>query len=181
MRDKYTSFDIATALEALKWDAKKVSAADIAARPWRLATESAPYLSINGLEIRRCLHTERGVNVATTGHLDPVDLAAARDAIARRDTTREAGPRTGWPGMIRAFRSGNASSSDGVNAVAPSSAWTRASVWPRVLERTWLTSLVASFPQARGAYATRGGWMRYFTRYRCCLHSLLHPECEGRR
>jgi hypothetical protein len=181
MRDKYTSFDIATVLEALKWDATKVSAADIAARPME-ARDGVGALPVDQRAGDQALspHRARGQR-GHHGHLDPVDLAAVRDAIARRDTTREAGPRTGRPEMIRAFRSGNASSSDGVNAVAPSSAWTRASVWPRVLERTWLTSLLASFPQARGAYATRGGGMRYFTRYRCCLHSLLHPECEGRR
>ena len=46
--------------------------------------------SINGLEIRRYLQIEHGVKVATTGHKYPVDPAAVRDAIARRETTREA-------------------------------------------------------------------------------------------
>ena len=82
--------DIATVLGADRWDAEKVPAADIPARLRRLAPEWAAYRSINGLEIRRYLHTEHGVKVATTGHKYPVDPAAVRDAIARRDTTRDA-------------------------------------------------------------------------------------------
>ena len=78
--------DIATVLGAGRWDAEKVPAADIPARLRRLAPEWGPYRSINGLEIRRYLHTEHGIKVATTGHKYPVDPAAVRDAIARRDT-----------------------------------------------------------------------------------------------
>jgi len=82
--------DIATVLGANRWDAEKVPAADIPARLRKLAPEWGPYRSINGLEIRRYLHTEHGIKVATTGHKYPVDPAAVRDAIARRDATREA-------------------------------------------------------------------------------------------
>jgi len=81
--------DIATVLGADRWDAEKVPAADLPARLRRLAPEWGPYRSINGLEIRRYLHTEHGIKVATTGHKYPVDPAAVRDAIARRDTTHE--------------------------------------------------------------------------------------------
>jgi S-DNA-T family DNA segregation ATPase FtsK/SpoIIIE len=56
----------------------------------KLAPDWAAYRSINGLEIRRYLQIEHGVKVATTGHKYPVDPAAVRDAIARRETTREA-------------------------------------------------------------------------------------------
>ena len=82
--------DIATVLGADRWDAEKVPAADIPARLRKLAPDWGPYRSINGLEIRRYLHTEHGVKVATTGHKYPVDPAAVRDAIARRDATGEA-------------------------------------------------------------------------------------------
>ena len=82
--------DIATVLGADRWNAEKVPAADIPARLRKLAPDWTPYRSINGLEIRRYLQTEHGVKVATTGHKYPVDPAAIRDAIARRDATREA-------------------------------------------------------------------------------------------
>ena len=82
--------DIATVLGADRWNAEKVPAADIPARLRTLAPDWAPYRTINGLEIRRYLETEHGVKVATTGHKYPVDPAAIRDAIARRDATREA-------------------------------------------------------------------------------------------
>ena len=82
--------DIATVLGADRWNAEKVPAADIPARLRKLAPDWTPYRSINGLEIRRYLQTEHGVKVATTGHKYPVDAAAIRDAIARRDATREA-------------------------------------------------------------------------------------------
>ena len=90
MREKDTSFDIATVLEAQKWDAEKVPAADIPARLRRLAPEWMPYRSINQLEIRRYLQTGYGLKVATTGHKYPVDPAAVRDAIGCRDAIREA-------------------------------------------------------------------------------------------
>ena len=45
--------------------------------------------AINGLQIRDYLDTEHGVKVATTGHKYPVDPAAIRDAITRRDATRD--------------------------------------------------------------------------------------------
>ena len=82
--------DIATVLGADRWNGEKVPAADIPARLRKLAPDWAPYRSINGLGIRRYLQTEHGVKVATTGHKYPVDPAAVRDAIARRDATREA-------------------------------------------------------------------------------------------
>jgi DNA segregation ATPase FtsK/SpoIIIE, S-DNA-T family len=55
-----------------------------------LAPDWMPYRSITGLEIRRYLETEHGVKVATTGRRYPVDPAAIRDAIARRDAGRDA-------------------------------------------------------------------------------------------
>ena len=64
-------------------------AADIPARLRSLAPDWAPYRSINGLEIRRYLDAEHGVKVATTGRRYPVDPGAIRDAIARRDATRD--------------------------------------------------------------------------------------------
>jgi S-DNA-T family DNA segregation ATPase FtsK/SpoIIIE len=82
--------DVATVLGADRWDAEKVPAADIPARLRKLAPDWAPYRSINGLEIRRYLQTEHGVKVATTGHKYPVDPAAIRDALGRREATREA-------------------------------------------------------------------------------------------
>jgi S-DNA-T family DNA segregation ATPase FtsK/SpoIIIE len=60
------------------------------ARLRSLAPEWAPYRSINGLEIRRYLDAEHGVKVATTGRRYPVDPGVIRDAIARRDATRDA-------------------------------------------------------------------------------------------
>ena len=54
-----------------------------------LAPDWAPYRTINGLQIRHYLDTEHGVKVATTGHKYPVDPAAIRDAITRRDATRD--------------------------------------------------------------------------------------------
>ena len=81
--------DIATVLGADRWDAEKVPAADIPARLRTLAPDWAPYRTINGLQIRRYLDTEHGVKVATTGHKYPVDPAAIRDAITRRDAARD--------------------------------------------------------------------------------------------
>jgi S-DNA-T family DNA segregation ATPase FtsK/SpoIIIE len=82
--------DVATVLGAQRWDAQKVPAADIPARLRSLAPDWAPYRMINGLQIRRYLDTEHGVKVATTGRKYPVDPAAIRDAVARRDTARDA-------------------------------------------------------------------------------------------
>ena len=82
--------DLATVLEAHRWDAPKVPAADLPARLRALAPDWAPYRTINGLQIRHYLETEHGVKVATTGHKYPVDPAAIRDAITRRDATRDA-------------------------------------------------------------------------------------------
>jgi S-DNA-T family DNA segregation ATPase FtsK/SpoIIIE len=87
--------DIATVLAADRWDAPKVPAADIPARLRTLAPDWAPYRSINGLDIRRYLHAEHGVKVATTGHKYPVDPAAVRDAVARRNAARNV---NGGPG-----------------------------------------------------------------------------------
>jgi S-DNA-T family DNA segregation ATPase FtsK/SpoIIIE len=81
--------DLATVLQAQRWDAPKVPAADIPARLRTLAPDWAPYRAINGLQIRHYLETEHGVKVATTGHKYPVDPAAIRDAVTRRDTTRD--------------------------------------------------------------------------------------------
>jgi S-DNA-T family DNA segregation ATPase FtsK/SpoIIIE len=80
--------DIATVLGVDRWDGPKVPAADIPARLRTLAPDWAAYRSISGLEIRRYLHTEHGVKVATTGHKYPVDPAVVRDAIDRRDAAR---------------------------------------------------------------------------------------------
>jgi len=77
--------DLATVLEAHRWDAPKVPAADIPARLRGLAPDWAPYRAINGLQIRQYLETEHGVKVATTGHKYPVDPAAIRVAVIRRD------------------------------------------------------------------------------------------------
>jgi S-DNA-T family DNA segregation ATPase FtsK/SpoIIIE len=54
-----------------------------------LAPDWAPYRTINGQQIRHYLDTEHGVKVATTGHKYPVDPAAIRDAITRRNTARD--------------------------------------------------------------------------------------------
>ncbi len=81
--------DLATVLQAQRWDAPKVPAADIPARLRALAPDWAPYRAINGLQIRHYLDAEHGVKVATTGHKYPVDPAAIRDAITRRDATRD--------------------------------------------------------------------------------------------
>ena len=77
--------DIAAVLDADQWDASKVPAADIPARLRTLAPDWAPYRTINGLQIRRYLEAEHGVKVPTTGRRYPVDPAAIREAIARRD------------------------------------------------------------------------------------------------
>ncbi len=81
--------DIATVLGVKRWDAEKAPAADIPARLRSLAPDWAPYRTINGLQIRRYLATEHGVKVATTGRKYPVDPAAIRDAVARRDAARD--------------------------------------------------------------------------------------------
>ena len=81
--------DIAAVLDVDRWDAEKVPAADIPARLRSLAPDWAPYRSINGLEIRRYLDAEHGVKVATTGRRYPVDPGVIRDAITRRDATRD--------------------------------------------------------------------------------------------
>ena len=83
--------DIATVLDAGRWDAEKVPAADIPARLRELAPDWAPYRTINGPQIRRYLD-EHGVKVPTTGRRYPVDPATVRDAIARRNTTTTGGP-----------------------------------------------------------------------------------------
>jgi hypothetical protein len=75
--------DIATVLEVDRWNMEKVPAADIPARLRTLAPGSAPYRSINGLEIRRYLETAHGVKVPATGHKYPVAPAAIREAILR--------------------------------------------------------------------------------------------------
>ena len=76
--------DLAAVLDAYRPDAEKVPAADIPARLRELAPDWVPYRTINGLQIRRYLD-EHGVKVPTTGRRYPVDPAAIRDAIARRD------------------------------------------------------------------------------------------------
>ena len=81
--------DLATVLEAQRWDAPKVPAADIPARLRALAPDWAPYRAINGLQIRQYLEIEHGVKVATTGHKYPVDPGAIRDAISRREATSD--------------------------------------------------------------------------------------------
>jgi S-DNA-T family DNA segregation ATPase FtsK/SpoIIIE len=81
--------DLATVLHADRWDAPKVPAADLPARLRTLAPDWMPYRTITGLQIRDYLHTEHGVKVATTGHKYPVDPAAIRDAITRRDAARD--------------------------------------------------------------------------------------------
>jgi DNA segregation ATPase FtsK/SpoIIIE, S-DNA-T family len=77
--------DIATVLDAYRWDSPKVPAADIPARLRTLARDWTPYQTINGPQIRRYLDTEHGLKVPTTGRRYPVDPAAIRDAIIRRD------------------------------------------------------------------------------------------------
>ena len=79
--------DIATVLGVDRPDAPKVPAADIPARLRTLAPDWGHYRTINGLDIRRYLAAEHGVKVATTGRKYPVDPAAIRDAIARRDAS----------------------------------------------------------------------------------------------
>ena len=91
--------DIATVLDAYRWDSPKVPAADIPARLRTLAPDWAPYQTINGPQIRRYLDTEHGLKVPTTGRRYPVDPAAIRDAITRRDTTHDpASDPAGGPG-----------------------------------------------------------------------------------
>jgi S-DNA-T family DNA segregation ATPase FtsK/SpoIIIE len=80
--------DIATVLGADRWGVEKVPAADLPARLRTLAPDWPPYRTINGLGIRAYLADEHGIKVATTGHKYPVDPAAIREAIARRDATR---------------------------------------------------------------------------------------------
>jgi S-DNA-T family DNA segregation ATPase FtsK/SpoIIIE len=80
--------DIAAVLDAGRWDAPKVPAADIPARLRRLAPDWVPYRSITGLDLRRYLQAEHGVKVPTTGHKYPVDPAVIRDALTRRDAAR---------------------------------------------------------------------------------------------
>jgi DNA segregation ATPase FtsK/SpoIIIE, S-DNA-T family len=82
--------DLAAVLQAHRWDAPKVPAADLPARLRTLAPDWAPYRTINGLQIRHYLEDEHGVKVATTGHRYPVDPAAIRDALTRRDAARDA-------------------------------------------------------------------------------------------
>jgi DNA segregation ATPase FtsK/SpoIIIE, S-DNA-T family len=77
--------DIAAAIHADRWDAPKVPAADIPARLRSLAPDWAPYRTINGPQIRRYLDVEHGLKVPTTGRRYPVDPAAIRESIARRD------------------------------------------------------------------------------------------------
>jgi DNA segregation ATPase FtsK/SpoIIIE, S-DNA-T family len=77
--------DIAAVLGVDRWNAEKVPAADIPARLRTLAPDWAPYRTINGLQIRHYLDTEYGVKVATTGRKYPVDPAAIRDAVSRRN------------------------------------------------------------------------------------------------
>jgi len=89
--------DIATVLGVERWDAEKVPAADIPARLRKLAPDWAPYRAISGLDIRRYLSSEHGVKVATTGHKYPVDPAAIRDAITRRDLACESAGNAGEP------------------------------------------------------------------------------------
>ena len=86
--------DLATVLGADRWDAHRVPAADIPARLRALAPDWVPYRTINGLDIRRYLDAEHGIKVPTTGRKYPVDPAAIREAIARRDTARETGGET---------------------------------------------------------------------------------------
>jgi S-DNA-T family DNA segregation ATPase FtsK/SpoIIIE len=90
--------DIATVIGVHQWSTEKVPAADIPARLRALAPDWVPYRTINGLQIRRCLETEHGIKVPTTGHKYPVDPAAIRDALTRRDTTPPAGPGGTGPG-----------------------------------------------------------------------------------
>jgi DNA segregation ATPase FtsK/SpoIIIE, S-DNA-T family len=85
--------DIATVISADRWDAQRVPAADIPARLRTLAPDWQPYRAINGLDIRRYLETEHGVKVATTGHKYPVDPAAIRDAIKRRNAALDSADR----------------------------------------------------------------------------------------
>jgi S-DNA-T family DNA segregation ATPase FtsK/SpoIIIE len=77
--------DIATVVDAGRWDAPRVAAADIPARLRTLAPDWEPYRTINGPRIRRYLDIEHGIKVPTTGRKYPVDPADVRDAISRRD------------------------------------------------------------------------------------------------
>jgi DNA segregation ATPase FtsK/SpoIIIE, S-DNA-T family len=86
--------DIAVVLDASRWDAPKVPAADIPARLRNLAPDWAPYRTINGPQIRHYLEAEHGLKVPTTARKYPVDPAAIRDAIARRDAAAGAGGTT---------------------------------------------------------------------------------------
>jgi S-DNA-T family DNA segregation ATPase FtsK/SpoIIIE len=81
-------------LDASRWDAPKVPAADIPARLRNLAPDWAPYRTINGPQIRHYLEAEHGLKVPTTARKYPVDPAAIRDAIARRDAAAGAGGTT---------------------------------------------------------------------------------------
>ena len=80
--------DIAAVLDVNQWGAEKVPAADIPARLRSLAPDwgALPVDQRDGDPA--LLDAEHGVKVATTGRGYPVDLGAIRDAITRRDATR---------------------------------------------------------------------------------------------
>ena len=78
--------DIAAVLEADRWDAEKVPAADIPARLRSLARDWAPYQSINGLEIRRYLEAEHGVKVVD--HRAKIPRRPGRDPRRHRPPRR---------------------------------------------------------------------------------------------
>ena len=127
MREKDTSFDIATVLEAQKWDAEKMPVC----RHCGPATEARAWVDAlpvdQRLEIRRYLQTSTGSRWQPPGtSTRRIRPRSAMSSPWRRHP--RGGQRTGWPGMIRAFQLGNPSSSDGVTAVPPAIAWTRASV-----------------------------------------------------
>jgi S-DNA-T family DNA segregation ATPase FtsK/SpoIIIE len=87
--------DLAAVLGADQPGAVKVPAADLPARLRELAPDWAPYRAITGVDIRRRLLAEYGVAVATSKRRYPVDPAAIRDAIPRRNTLRDGGDHDG--------------------------------------------------------------------------------------
>jgi S-DNA-T family DNA segregation ATPase FtsK/SpoIIIE len=90
--------DLAAVLGADQPGAPKVPAADLPARLRVLAPDWTPYRSITGVDIRRYLAAEHGVMVPTSKRRYPVEPAAIRDAITRRDIRCDTGRDTDWPG-----------------------------------------------------------------------------------
>jgi hypothetical protein len=173
--------DIAAVLDVARRDAPKVPAADIPARLRTLAPEWAPYRTINGPQIRRYLEAEHGIKVPTTGRRYPVDPAAIRDAIVRRDAAADpdgAAGEAGEPTRPPARRIGTPPGPTGVSAAGPTVA--RPPI-PGVLTRAQHrphSSLSTSLPLIRALAVAPHSEMKMFTRPdrpHCLTHSARTP------